>query len=100
MREDKLKEKEKFMSMMLAIKQEDELKERLRKENMMSTKSQLDKQIQRKKEIDRDYEVKYHKSFASSNDEDTPAFLEKDPTFAQESNPPQKRYTLALISKS
>jgi predicted GIY-YIG superfamily endonuclease len=39
MREDKLKEKEKFMSMMQAIKQEDELKERLRKENMMSTKS-------------------------------------------------------------
>jgi uncharacterized protein YdcH (DUF465 family) len=37
MREDKLREKDKFMSMMQAIKMEDELRERLRRENIKAT---------------------------------------------------------------
>jgi predicted GIY-YIG superfamily endonuclease len=49
-REDKVKEKEKFMSMMQAIKFEDELKERLRKENLLATRSTLEKQIKQKRE--------------------------------------------------
>lgn len=43
MRSSKLKERQHFTNMMQAIKQEDELRERLRREAMVSNKSQLDK---------------------------------------------------------
>jgi hypothetical protein len=49
-REDKIREREKFVQMMLAIRQEDELKERLRRENLKATKSTLEKQMQMKRE--------------------------------------------------
>lgn len=42
-KEDKIKEREKFISMMQAIKFEDELKEKLRRENLKDTKSTLEK---------------------------------------------------------
>jgi predicted GIY-YIG superfamily endonuclease len=50
MREDKIKEKEKFMSMMQAIKAEDELKEKLRLQSMKATQTTLEQQIKQKKE--------------------------------------------------
>jgi hypothetical protein len=64
MREDKIKEKEKFMSMMQAIKAEDELKEKLRLQSMKATQNTLEQQIKQKKE-QKEQEEKFHKSFVS-----------------------------------
>ena len=64
MREDKIKEKEKFMSMMQAIKAEDELKEKLRLQSMKATQTTLEQQIKQKKE-QKEQEEKFHKSFVS-----------------------------------
>jgi|LauGreDrversion4_2_1035121.scaffolds.fasta_scaffold78781_3 hypothetical protein len=81
-REDKEKEKEKFMSMMQAIKFEDELKERLRKENLQATRSTLEKQIKQKRE-EREQEDKFHKSFVSVGG--LPAYVDiEQRTFSQD----------------
>jgi uncharacterized protein YaaW (UPF0174 family) len=50
MRSSKLKERQHFTNMMQAIKQEDELRERLRREAMVANKSQLDRQVQQNRE--------------------------------------------------
>lgn len=42
-REDKIKEREKFINMMQAIRYEDELRERLKRENLKATRSTLEK---------------------------------------------------------
>jgi hypothetical protein len=50
MRSSKMKERQHFIQMMQAIKNEDELKERMRREAMVQNKSQLDKQVQMNRE--------------------------------------------------
>ena len=50
MRSSKLKERQHFTNMMQAIKQEDELRAKLKREAKLSNKSQLDKQVQHNKE--------------------------------------------------
>ena len=90
------------MSMMQAIKFEDELKARLRKENLLATRSTLEKQIKQKRD-QREQEEKFHKSFVSVGG--LPAHVDiEQRTFSQdgssEGNPMQKRNTMSLVSKS
>ena len=101
-KEDKLKEREKFISMMQAIKFEDELKERLRRENLKDTKSTLEKQMKYKQE-QRDQDEKFHKSFVSVGG--LPSYVDLEQrTFSQdgslEGRPVQKRNTMSLVTKS
>ena len=101
-KEDKLKEREKFISMMQAIKFEDELKEKLRRENLKDTKSTLEKQMKYKQE-QRDQDEKFHKSFVSVGG--LPSYVDLEQrTFSQdgslEGRPVQKRTTMSLVTKS
>jgi len=50
MRSSKLKERQHFTNMMQAIKKEDELREKLRREAMISNKSSLDRQVLQNRE--------------------------------------------------
>ncbi len=95
---EKLREREKFMNMMLAIKQEDELKDRLKRENQLTTKSQLDKQVLYKRQMAEEQVERIHKSFGDA----LPPYLEdKERTFSVEENAlPRKRLTLTLYNKS
>lgn len=84
--------------MMMAIKQEDELREKLHRENQASTKSQLDKQVEYKKKITEDQLERIHKSFGDA----FPPYLEdKERNLNLEvAKQPRKRFTLSLFNKS